>query len=59
MYAQSNVIVVFICLVASQLGNKHQNNTRVSASTVRHSSPHIIIYAFKCIQSGHTVIFSV
>ena len=40
----SSVILVFISLVASQLGKKHQNDPLVSAETVRHSSTYIILY---------------
>ena len=39
--------VLFWCLFPSLLrnsGNKHQNNTLVSAETVRHSSTYIILY---------------
>ena len=39
--------VLFLCLFPSllrNLGNKHKNNTLVSAETVRHSSTYIILY---------------
>ena len=38
--AHERVILVFISLV----GNKHQNNTRVSAKTVRRKSTYIILF---------------
>ena len=37
-------ILVFISRVARQRRNKHQNNTRVSAETVRHESTYIILF---------------
>ena len=39
--------VLFLCLFPSLLrnsGNKHKNTTLVSAETVRHESPYIILY---------------
>ena len=42
-WAHSSVILVFISLVASQLGI-NQNNPLVSAEIVRHSSTYIILY---------------
>ena len=41
--AHSSVILVFTSLLRIS-GNKHQNNTLVSAETVRHSSTYIILY---------------
>ena len=40
--AHSSVILVFI----SRVANKHQNNTLMSAETVRHSSTYIILYIY-------------
>ena len=45
--ANSRVILVYIPPVASQLGNKHQNNPPVSAETVCHSSTYIILYIWR------------
>ena len=36
--------VYFILVLQSNKGNKHQNNTRVSAETVRHKSTYIILF---------------
>ena len=51
MYSSDELLqrsqVLFWCLFPSLLcneGNKHQNNTRVSAETVRHESTYIILY---------------
>ena len=40
--AHERVFLVFISRVAKQRGNYYQNNTRVSAETVRHESTYII-----------------
>ena len=42
--AQERVILVFMSELRSNEGNKHQNNTWVSAETVHHESTYIISF---------------
>ena len=42
--AHERVVLGFFPGLRNSEGNKHQNNTRVSAETVRHESTHIILF---------------
>ena len=56
---------IYFCCLFSELrndeGNKHQNNTRVSAETVRHKSTYIILFLTRhsdSINDDKTTIFT-
>ena len=50
--AHSSVVFVFI----RNSGNKHKNNTRVSADTVRHTSTYIILYIYDYVWRHYTSV---